>query len=308
MSSSKKKGCWLILAPIFIILIIISGISSCVGGDDETTTTTISSSTGIESIVFSDTDDVELDVGQKDSGYVKVESNDDLEENDIVFVSSDENVATVKISSTGYSMVYYKIEAVGAGSATIHAESSDGVIKSETITITVNEEPTTQNTITSIEFNSSDDLELAPDETEYDYVRVVYDGAFDIESVVFVSSDENVVTVEKESKRNSLVYFTITAVGEGSATIHAESADGSVKSDVLNVTVSEEEEITTEKETTKRETSVETTKKSTGRTVYRTPSGKRYHYDQDCGGENSYSVSLDAAQNSGLTPCKKCAQ
>ena len=42
-------------------------------------------------------------------------------------------------------------------------------------------------------------------------------------------------------------------------------------------------------------------------TVYRTPSGKRYHYDADCGGENSYEVSLEDAESAGLTPCKKCA-
>ena len=41
-------------------------------------------------------------------------------------------------------------------------------------------------------------------------------------------------------------------------------------------------------------------------TVYRTPYGKRYHYDPDCGGKNSYAVSFDQAVASGLTPCQKC--
>ena len=45
-----------------------------------------------------------------------------------------------------------------------------------------------------------------------------------------------------------------------------------------------------------------------GKSVYRTPSGKRYHFDPDCGGKNSYQTTLDAAKSSGLTPCKKCAQ
>lgn len=45
-----------------------------------------------------------------------------------------------------------------------------------------------------------------------------------------------------------------------------------------------------------------------GKSVYRTPSGKKYHFDPDCGGENSYQTTLDAAKSSGLTPCKKCAQ
>ena len=46
---------------------------------------------------------------------------------------------------------------------------------------------------------------------------------------------------------------------------------------------------------------------SNGKTVYRTPSGSRYHLDPDCGGKNSYSVTIDKAKNAGLTPCKTCA-
>ena len=45
-----------------------------------------------------------------------------------------------------------------------------------------------------------------------------------------------------------------------------------------------------------------------GKAVYRTPSGKKYHFDPDCGGPNSYQTTLDAATSVGLTPCKKCAQ
>ena len=44
-----------------------------------------------------------------------------------------------------------------------------------------------------------------------------------------------------------------------------------------------------------------------GKSVYRTPHGKRYHFDPDCGGKNSYETTLDSAKSSGLTPCKKCA-
>ena len=41
--------------------------------------------------------------------------------------------------------------------------------------------------------------------------------------------------------------------------------------------------------------------------VYRTPTGKRYHFDFECGGANSFETTLSAAVNDGLTPCKKCA-
>ncbi len=42
--------------------------------------------------------------------------------------------------------------------------------------------------------------------------------------------------------------------------------------------------------------------------VYRTPTGKRYHFDMKCGGENSYEVSLNDAKSAGLTPCSKCTK
>ena len=45
-----------------------------------------------------------------------------------------------------------------------------------------------------------------------------------------------------------------------------------------------------------------------GGAVYRTPSGRRYHLDPDCGGKNSYAVTLEQATAAGLTPCQKCAQ
>ena len=43
-------------------------------------------------------------------------------------------------------------------------------------------------------------------------------------------------------------------------------------------------------------------------TVYVTPSGKRYHYSQDCGGKSSKATTLEAAERLGLTPCQKCAK
>ena len=45
-----------------------------------------------------------------------------------------------------------------------------------------------------------------------------------------------------------------------------------------------------------------------GKVIYRTPYGKKYHFDPDCGGKNSYQITLDAAKSAGLTPCQKCAQ
>ncbi len=66
-------------------------------------------------------------------------------------------------------------------------------------------------------------------------------------------------------------------------------------------------ETTTKKATTAKKTTTTQATQNNSRTVYRTPSGKRYHFDPECGGRNSYSVSLDDAKASGLTGCLKCA-
>ena len=41
--------------------------------------------------------------------------------------------------------------------------------------------------------------------------------------------------------------------------------------------------------------------------IYRTPTGKRYHLNANCGGKNNFAVSMEEALNAGLTPCAKCA-
>lgn len=46
----------------------------------------------------------------------------------------------------------------------------------------------------------------------------------------------------------------------------------------------------------------------TGGNVYRTPSGKRYHLDAECGGKNSYKITMEEAVASDLSPCKTCAR
>lgn len=58
----------------------------------------------------------------------------------------------------------------------------------------------------------------------------------------------------------------------------------------------------------KSSSSTKNTNNSHGREIYRTPKGKRYHFDPNCGGKNSYRITLDAALSAGLTPCKKCAK
>ncbi len=61
------------------------------------------------------------------------------------------------------------------------------------------------------------------------------------------------------------------------------------------------------------ETSNETQKEdetiidNTSNVVYRTPSGKKYHFDAECGGKNSFRTTMSEVLGAGLTPCSKCA-
>lgn len=41
--------------------------------------------------------------------------------------------------------------------------------------------------------------------------------------------------------------------------------------------------------------------------VYRTPTGKKYHFDSECGGKNSFEITVEQALNAGFSPCSKCA-
>ena len=220
MSSSKKSGCWIIAVPILIILFIVGGIASCVDENSDT----VKSATGIEEIEFSDSEPLQLYVGKSDHGYINVECDDELNEENIVFVSSDNSVVTISLSSAAYSRAYYEIKAVGAGSATVHVETSDGIIKSEEISVTV-----LPNKITNIEFSDKESLELEVGATEDGYVNVECDGDFIESDVVFVSSDESIVTVSLDSIGYTKVHYGIEAIGAGTAVIYAQSADGTVK-------------------------------------------------------------------------------
>lgn len=60
-------------------------------------------------------------------------------------------------------------------------------------------------------------------------------------------------------------------------------------------------------------TTLKTTKKTTtqhvaskGQKVYKTPTGKKYHYNGNCGNGTYIETTLEEALRIGLEPCKKC--
>ena len=69
---------------------------------------------------------------------------------------------------------------------------------------------------------------------------IMYKGIVDFKNnnAVFFSSDENVVRVEVSTQEFPIyTYFNIVAVSEGNAIIFAQSADGSVTSEPIKITV-----------------------------------------------------------------------
>lgn len=83
------------------------------------------------------------------------------------------------------------------------------------------------------------------------------------------------------------------------------SSSETVESSSSKVASSSKDQITIES-SSKEESSKQSEVKE--KSVYVTPTGKRYHLDPDCGGKNSSPSTLSAAERRGLTPCKKCAQ
>ena len=232
-SKNIKIAISAVLALFFGISIIASG------GSDEPTDATVSG-TGIESLNFIRNEPLELEIGEKDRSYFEVDYTNDFSEDDISFISSNEAVATFSYDKTvADKYIYYQIEAKGAGTATVYVQTTDGIIKSDEIQITVTGEEVTSK---------------APETT----------------------------TQEETTKKEPETTTKVTS-----------AAVNTTKQQTVN-----EKETTTEKEVT--------TEKPAGRTVYVTPNGKRYHFDPDCGGENSRATSIDNV--GGRTPCQKCAQ
>ncbi|MPM86746.1 hypothetical protein SDC9_133837 [bioreactor metagenome] len=68
----------------------------------------------------------------------------------------------------------------------------------------------------------------------------------------------------------------------------------------------EAERLAAEQKAASETVRVTNTQKSNGRTIYVTPTGKRYHYDDSCNGGHYTESTLEEALSRGLTPCKKC--
>lgn len=199
--------------------------------------------------------------------------------------------------------------------------------------------------ITNLKFNETE-IELDIKETK-DIILEVLPEKANIENLELCTSNSEIATLEKTNSENtgSKITIKVQPITEGECEVYA--AHNEIESNKIKIKIIDNERIEREKkeaeeqakkeaeEQTKKQTQTTNTQKNSsssqttstssqqstgssssqsnsnnthGKSVYRTPSGKRYHFDPDCGGKNSYQTTLDAAKSAGLTPCKKCAQ
>ena len=83
-----------------------------------------------------------LQVGESVEDYLTVYGKDDFPIDSIAFISSNPSVAAFSFVNTADENVYFRIDAVSPGNATLYAQTTDGVIKSDEIAVSVEVAPT----------------------------------------------------------------------------------------------------------------------------------------------------------------------
>ena len=192
--------------------------------------------------------------------------------------------------------------------------SSEGGFSSASVSLPQEEAPA----ITSLTLDCESTIQVDLKDTLSIPVEVLEEGA-DLTQVEFTSSDPNVLTFTYQNMDGHLS-GVVSPIAEGTAEIYASA--GEVKSQIITAII-DSERIAAE-EAAKKAAEEEAARKaaeeaaaqqqaqseaseSQGRTVYITPTGKRYHYDNNCNGGTYIPSTMDEALAKGLTPCKKCA-
>jgi len=103
------------------------------------------SDTGITELRFSTlSESLELEVGGNRKSWFGVSGNRDFKLDDIEFISTNDDVATFEYDDTALTTcIYFYITGVSPGEATIYAQTKDGIVKTEEITVIVTGDPVT---------------------------------------------------------------------------------------------------------------------------------------------------------------------
>lgn len=133
------------VSTLIVLLMIICAINSKSTDDTPTSKTGI---TEIVSLYSSDTINFDLSNSLISNQTVNfsIKAQGDWTQNDLKVVSTNSEVATAELTTFAYNTVSVKIERVSAGTAEIYLQTSDDVIKSNTIKVICSGEITTTST------------------------------------------------------------------------------------------------------------------------------------------------------------------
>ena len=170
----------------------------------------------ITNMVFADTSEVTVKVGQdSDVGTLNVTVNNkfDFSKEDVVFVSEAPEIATItREEKSSGNTVHYRIHGMKPGKTTVYAQSGDGKVSSDKISVVV-KEPVSVEAI-SFDF---EELTLTIGESRAVTANIAPDDAENKE-IKWSSGDPSVATIDQEGK--------IVAVAGGTTEITAEAENG----------------------------------------------------------------------------------
>lgn len=176
----------------------------------ETELETEQNSSNIQEIKFS-TDEIEIMEEKENSNYnvsVRVSDRKTFVPEDVEFVSDNSEIATIEFDHDALTTyLYFKITGVSPGETYVYAKSKDGLVESDRIKVTVNDDGLIDPESISIETDKS---ELSLGESYGIVVKTVPEDAT-IHEISWSSSDANVVSVDEKG--------IVKAEGAGTATI-----------------------------------------------------------------------------------------
>lgn len=171
-------------------------------------------------------------------------------------------------------------------------------------TFDVNQEKTLSYSFTPEDADTSN-LTAEVSNTNLAKVNISEDG-----KLILTTLDEegefDVVLYDGETSSNSVTFTIVDSVKEAERI----AAEKKAEEERIAAEKAEQERIASEKAAQAQQQSQQTqqSQSGNGKTVYVTPTGKRYHYDSSCGRGTYSPTTLDNAISMGLTPCQKCAR
>ncbi len=260
------------------------------------------SSTGIYGLTIASLDGKEFFSGATyEDLKVEVDNTLEYETSDVNVVIADNSIIDItfeKKETLFSNYISYNIVCKSTGTTTFYFETSDQVVKSEEVEITVS------SNIKSLKFNDTSEITFY--DWQYDETR-----SFEIDSNESVSEPQNVLEFISENPEVATIEYDedawisdrciIKKVGVGETYVYIQTKDKTIKSEKIKIIIEEEEP---EEEI---DSPVDDTPVDNSRTVYVTPYGKKYHYSKSCAGSNASETTEDSARGI-YDPCKKCAQ